>query len=198
MSIQAEKWEASRPKAPVRRTPVVRLAPRHVSFAGTGCSSVSQQAYDRLAANFFERYRCTGSHTRKTLWTALERARADLAAGGEVSERQALRLKESLTRDLTQLAATIVLSAGGPERVRSTSMSADDALSSLTRILALSGDALYRIASESERTSARHAGEVTCAGVLVCTECNRRRRHYRTAVVEQCPACGGRSFAKSF
>jgi hypothetical protein len=198
MSIPVEKWEASRPKAPSQAAPIVRLVPRHVSFAGAGCSSVSQQAYDRLAAKFLANYRCMASHTCKELWTALDRGRADVAAGGEVSERQALRLKESMTRELTQLAALIVQSPSGAERVRLAGIANVGALSSLVKILDLSGDALYRVASESERTSARHAGEVTCAGMLECTECKGKRRHSRTVVVEPCPACGGRSFVKGF
>src|SRR5688572_31875178 len=102
MSMLAKQWDASGAQAPSEEAPVVRSVPRHVTFASAECGSVSQQAYDRFAAKFLGRYLCSRSRSCAELWLSLELARVALATGGEVSERQAARLKESLIRDLAQ------------------------------------------------------------------------------------------------
>jgi rubrerythrin len=188
------KWVAPELPPPKSSTPVSR----RVSLAGSGARSASEEAFDRLAELFLARCRAQRVHSFEMMELAMDGAVEDLAAGRAVSEAQASRLKAGMSRELAHLAGILVR---GPrisaEALRQSAARDNGALARLTEALALSADAVYRVAGEARGVSFR-TGDVTCWGTLACAECGRLQRCRGTVTIEQCRNCRGDSFTKAF
>ena len=193
-----KKWEAPELPPPLGSGGGGARGSRRVLLAGAGAPSASQEAFERLAALFLARFRACPAHTFQALWPALEGATDELLAGRGVSEAQAHRLRQWLARDLALLAAALVRGPrASAEAVRQAAASDTGALSKLLEVLALSGDALYRVAGEHHDAPIR-TGDVTCSGALACNGCGRAQRSRVTHTVDQCRNCHGDSFSKVF
>jgi hypothetical protein len=173
--------------------------PRPTGFADVPGEAGPQQAFDVLVERLRQRYACAPRRTSRSLWSALEEARLELASGGGLSEALSIHLRDCVARDLHHLAAVVVRESRGTvqELGRSPSKRAEGTQGLLLDVLDMAGDGIYRLASGNDRSAERRAGEVTCAGAVSCVRCGRVLRSPRSWSVQPCPDCGGKSFLKS-
>lgn len=174
-----------------------RAGARRVASRAATTGTLLARAYDRLAERFVEHFEHRGPRTFQGLWNALASAREALVAEGTITETQGQRLQEWVVRDLEHLAAVLVRgprSAAG--EARELAALSPGALPSLLAVLDGSGDALYRAASHARGPGIRRAGEVTCAGIVSCTQCGRTQRLAASTRLEHCGGCQATTFAR--
>lgn len=154
--------------------------------------------YDKLAAKFNELYLAGKERGRESMAVALEKAREQMTALGELSMEQGALLKEYLARDLDQ---TIVdaqhLGEEARERLHPARLGAG-ALSSLATVLELSGNALSSLGAKTKQKLTYRMGEMTSAGTLTCQACGQAVHLKETGHVPPCPKCSGTMFNKGY
>ena len=160
--------------------------------AGSGARSGREVAYDHLAARFAQCFAASKDRGADGIWPALERAGAELVAGGALTADQAATLSQWLLADLAYLASQR-LAGLRPEAP----MAADGAAHSLDGIIALSQPWLHRLGALSNARGRRELGEVTCVGSLACRGCGRIQRLQRSTSLAACGACGGEVFMRT-
>ena len=185
-------WIAPEPPALATRTGARRVASR----AGpTG--TLHARAFDRMAARFHEEFGVCAPRTWQGIRDTLAAARSGLVADGTLTESQAARVQEWLERDLEHLAAALVRGArNAAEESRAAAATSPGAYASLLGVLETSGDAVYRAATRARGPALRRVGEVTCAGVVACTQCGRPQRLAASARLDPCRGCQGTVFAR--
>ncbi len=164
--------------------------------AGDGGDEADQ--YDQLAARFRELFEQGAEKSAEFARAALEKAREQLTGAGAFSEEQGQRLKGFLERDIGR--------AG--EFARSFSQEAKDrlepsrigvgALSSIVSLMNVAGRALSSLSDMADQALSCHSGEITSAGTLTCTACDKEMHFKKTGRIPPCPSCHGTEFRKSY
>ncbi|MDD4882235.1 MAG: hypothetical protein PHR30_10160 [Gallionellaceae bacterium] len=160
-------------------------------------ASLAQQ-YDKLAGKFNELYLAGKERGRESMTVALEKAREQLTALGEVSAERGEELKQYLSRDLDQtLADAQQLGEEAKERLNPSRLGAG-ALASLAAVLAATGNALQSLSDKARGSLVYKTGEMTSAGTLTCQACGQKVHLKETGHVPPCPKCSGTQFDKSY
>lgn len=156
------------------------------------------QQYDKLAGKFNEIYLAGKERGREAMSTALDKAKVQLAALGEISAEQGEELKKYLARDLDQ---TIIdaqkLGEQAKDRLNPSRLGAG-ALSSLATVLELTSNALHTLSLKTQETLTYTTGEMTSAGTLTCAKCGHTIQLKKTGHVPPCSKCKGTVFSKGY
>lgn len=117
--------------------------------------------YDLLASKFNELYLAGKERGREAMSIALEKAHEQLTALGEFSAEQGAELKRYLARDLDQtISDAQQLGEEAKERFHPARLGAG-ALSSLSTVLELTGNALRSLGEKTKETLTYKTGEMT-------------------------------------
>lgn len=165
-----------------------------------GDSEASRTAalYDRFAEKSRELFE-TGQEKGHEAWEkAMELARQQLAGAGEFSAEQGEVFKQYLRRDLDQTLEDMQqLGVEAKERLNPARVGAGT-LSSLSKLLHVTGNTLTRLSKKTEKALEYKTGEITMAGTLTCLKCGHKVQLKETSVVPSCPACQGNRFRKGY
>lgn len=154
--------------------------------------------YDLLASKFNELYLAGKERGREAMSIALEKAHEQLTALGEFSAEQGAELKRYLARDLDQtISDAQQLGEEAKERFHPARLGAG-ALSSLSTVLELTGNALRSLGEKTKETLTYKTGEMTSAGTLTCQACGQKVQLKKTGHVPPCPKCNGTLFNKGY
>lgn len=164
--------------------------------AATARTEPSPADLDRFAATVLQVFETDRAHTFHGLWTAIEQAVVECDRRPDAVPARTQRLKDFFVKDLTHLGAAIVHGPRGRRGLQTAGDTGGDALGAMSRIVALAGDGLYRIAGQGWGRSKRRAGDVTCSGAIACAGCGSRLRLRSTARLGACGDCGGTDFNK--
>lgn len=160
-------------------------------------AKLSQQ-YDKLASKFNELYLAGKERGQDAMAVALEKAREQMTAVGELSAERGEELKQYLARDLDQtIADAQKLGEGTKERLHPSRLGAG-ALASLATVLELTGNALHSLSARTKEKLTYKTGEVTSAGTLTCQACGQAVHLKQTGHVPPCPKCSGTLFSKGY
>ena len=155
-------------------------------------------AYDQLVARFVARYAAGKKRAACDLWQALDAsAWEDLRMPVPVPHEHMRALRESVARDLAQIASVLVRGTCEDATAIGRLAGRQGSLRLLLEALRLSGDAVFRVAGVNGEAHVRRAGEATCAGTLRCLGCGATRCSRQAVVAVACTACGGAEFAKN-
>lgn len=154
--------------------------------------------YDAFADKFNEVYLAGTTRGRAAMSTALDQAREQLTAAGEFTADQGDELKHFLSRDLDQtIADSKHMSEAAQQKLNPSRLGAG-ALSSITRVLEASGEALSRLSDKSREQLTYSTGQVTSSGTLTCSACEQTLYMKATGHVPPCPKCASTTFTKGY
>jgi Zinc-ribbon containing domain len=154
--------------------------------------------YDEYAERARELFEAGKDKSKEAMDGAMEKAREQLAAAGELTADQGEKFKQYLQRDLGLTAETMRrLGRDAYRRMEPARLKAG-ALSSLAKLLDTAGEALHSLSRKAEDAVICEAGQVTSAGTLTCAKCGHVLEFAKTSYVPPCPQCYGASFRKSY
>lgn len=175
-----------------------KLAGQQPENAPDTNSAAESARYDRFVEKSRELFDKGQEKGREAWEKAMELARQQLTAAGEFSAEQGEAFKAYLRRDLNQTLEDMrELGEEAKERLNPARLGAG-ALSSLAKLLHVTGDALSTLSEKAEDALVYRVGEVTSAGTLTCLACGHKVPLKTTGVVPVCPACQGRRFRKGY
>ncbi len=156
------------------------------------------EQYDKFAGKFSELYLAGKERGQESMSVALDKAHEQLTALGEFSADQGAEFKQYLARDLDQtISDAQQLGGEAKERLHPARLGAG-ALSSLTTVLEITGNALHSLSCKTKETLAYKTGEMTSAGTLTCLSCGQKVQLKGTGHVPPCPKCNGVDFKKGY
>jgi Zinc-ribbon containing domain len=154
--------------------------------------------YDKLARKFSEIYLAGKERGRESMSVALDKAREQLTALGELGAEHGEELKQYLARDLDQTIADAQhLGEEAKARLHPARVGAG-ALSSLAAVLELTGNALRSLGEKTNQRLTYKTGEMASAGTLTCQSCGHQVHIKETGHVPPCAKCNGTLFHKSY
>lgn len=154
--------------------------------------------YDAFAQKFNEIYLAGTTRGRVAMSTALDQASEQLTAAGEFTTAQGDELKHFLSRDLDQTVADMRHMSEEAKIKLNPSRLAAGALSSITRVLEASSEALSKLSEKSREQLTYSTGEMTSSGTLTCSACEQTLYLKATGHVPPCPKCASTAFTKSY
>lgn len=154
--------------------------------------------YDRFAERARELFEAGQEKGKEAMEKAMEGAREQFAAAGEFSAEQGETFKKFMRRDLEQTAEEMrVLGQEARERLNPARLGAG-ALSSMARLLEVTGSALHNLSRKADDALRFKTGEITAAGTLTCVGCGQKVQLKRSAHIPPCPSCHGTEFRKGY
>lgn len=154
--------------------------------------------YDRFAEKSRELFEASQEKGHEAWEKAMELAHQQLAEAGEFSAEQGEVFKQYLRRDLDQTLEDMQqLGVEAREHLHPARMGAG-ALSSLAKLLHVTGGTLTKLSKTAEKALEYKTGEITMAGTLTCAKCGHKIQLKKTSVVPPCPACQGTRFRKGY
>lgn len=154
--------------------------------------------YDRFAEKSREIFDRSQEKGRDAWERAMELARQKMTEAGEFSAEQGDAFKNYLRRDLDQTVADMQqLGVEAKEHLHPARLGAG-ALSSIAKLLHITGGALTKISDRAEDALVYESGEITMAGSIMCLSCGNKIQLKKTSVVPACPECHGTRFRKSY
>ena len=166
-------------------------------YATSGDAS-HEALYDRFVEKTNELFDI-GQEKSAVAWEiAMEAARQQMAVAGEFTAEQGEVFKRYLRRDLAHTVTDMrKLGASAKEHLNPARVGAG-ALSTLSRVMHATGDALLSLSEKTEAALLYKTGEVTMAGTLTCTACGKSIQLKKTGVVPPCPGCNNTNFRKGY
>ncbi len=156
------------------------------------------EQYDKFAARAHELFAAGREKSNEALHVAIEKAREQMAALGELSEEQAKEFQQYLQRDLEQTARDFhKLGEGAKDKLNPSRIGAG-ALDSMAALLYVGSEALLIMSIKAEEALTYKAGEITSAGTLTCSNCGHASDFSQTHFVQLCPQCKRGIFKKSY
>ncbi|MCF8197463.1 MAG: zinc ribbon-containing protein [Sulfuritalea sp.] len=170
--------------------------------AETETPSAEQSRYEALYDRFTERARelfdAGQEKSKEAMEKAMESAREQLAAAEEFSAEQGEAFKKFMRRDLDQTAEEMrILGQEAKDRLNPSRLGAG-ALSSMAKLLEVTGTALQNLSRKAEDALHFNTGEITAAGTLTCTKCGQKVQLKHSAHIPPCPSCHGTQFRKGY
>lgn len=157
-----------------------------------------ESLYDRFTEKSREIFE-GGQEKGTEAWEkAMELAREQMAAAGEFSSEQGEVFKRYLRRDLEQTVADLDHLGKEAKASLHPARLGAGALSSLAKLLHVTGGALTKLSKKTEAALTYQSGEITMAGTLQCTSCGHEIHLTKTSVVPPCPECKGTKFRKGY
>ncbi len=154
--------------------------------------------YDRFTERARELFDAGQEKSTEAMEKAMEGAREQFANAGEFSAEQGEAFKKFMRRDLDQTAQDMrALGQEAKERLNPARLGAG-ALSSMARLLEVTGSALKNLSRKAEEALRFNTGEITAAGTLTCTKCGQTVQLKRSAHIPPCPSCHGTEFRKGY
>jgi isocitrate dehydrogenase len=164
--------------------------------------SLNTVLYDRFVEKsraLFEQGKEKSKEKGREAWeTSMELARQQMAAAGEFTAEQGEVFKGYLRRDLAQTIADMRSLGDEAKVILHPARLGAGAISSLSKLLHVVGDALISISEKTEGALVYEAGEITMAGTLTCLNCGHEHRLTQTSLVPACPKCQGTRFRKGY
>ncbi|HKB59259.1 MAG TPA: hypothetical protein VKC56_04350 [Gallionellaceae bacterium] len=154
--------------------------------------------YDRFVELSRDIFAAGQDKGREAMEKAMERAREQMTAAGEFTSDQGETFKRYMRRDLEQTREEMRQFGESAKETLHPARLGAGALSSLSKIMKAAGHALAELSSKAESALEYESGEVTMAGTLTCLACGEKVQLRHTAVVPECPKCGGTRFRKSY
>lgn len=172
--------------------------PESAAPAGEGAQEHHEALYDRFTERARELFDAGQEKSREAMEKAMESAREQIAAAGEFSAEQGELFKQFMRRDLEQTALDMqALGQEAKERLHPARLGAG-ALSSLARLLDVTGSALGFLSRKAEDALHYNTGDITAAGTLTCMQCGQKVQLKRTSKIPPCPSCHGTRFRKGY
>ncbi len=157
-----------------------------------------EQLYDRFTERARELFDAGQEKSKEAMEKAMETAREQLAAAEEFSAERGEAFKAFMRRDLDQTAQEMrELGQEARDRLNPSRLGAG-ALSSMARLLDVTGAALQNLSRKAEDALHYNTGEITAAGTLTCTRCGQKVHLKRSSHIPPCPGCHGTQFRKSY
>ncbi|MBU0673939.1 MAG: zinc ribbon-containing protein [Proteobacteria bacterium] len=154
--------------------------------------------YDQLAERARELFAAGRDKTSEALESAVETARKQLTEAGTFSAEKGKALKEYLLKDMNRLATySRDLGEEAKEKLEPSRLGAG-ALSSLSSLLHLAGDAFLGLAAKTDQALSCRTGEITTAGSLTCKQCGKTIHLKKSGHIPPCPQCSGTQFKKGY
>lgn len=154
--------------------------------------------YDQFAQRFTELYKAGQEKGQEAMERALELAREQLTAAGDLGAEQGERFKSYLQRDLDQTVSDMQkLGEEARDRFHPARLGAG-ALASLATMFESAGKGFEFLSRKTEEALTYHTGELTSAGTLTCRKCGQTVHMSRTGHIPPCPGCHGTEFRKGY
>lgn len=151
--------------------------------------------YDQFTARAKEIFETGADKTSDFAHTAIETAREQLTSAGTFTEEQGQRLKTFFEHDISQMAESMRDEA--KVRLNPTRLGVG-ALASISSLLKAAGSTISDIASKTDDALHCRSGEITSAGTLRCSNCEREIHFKKTGRIPPCPGCHNTEFRKSY
>jgi len=160
--------------------------------------SKHEALYDRFVEKTNELFE-KGQEKGEEAWEkAMEVTRDQMVVAGEFSAEQGEVFKQYLRRDLEHTMTDMQkLGVSAKEHLNPARLGAG-ALSTLSRLLHVTGGALLNLSEKTESVLLYKTGEVTMAGTLTCTSCDHSIQFKKTTVVPACSNCENTTFRKGY
>ncbi len=160
--------------------------------------SKHEALYDRFAEKSRELFE-KGQEKGEVAWEkAMEVAHEQMVVAGEFTAEQGEVFKKYLRRDLEHTVTDMKnLGVSAKEYLNPARLGAG-ALSTLSKLMHATGDALLSLSEKTEAVLLYKTGEVTMAGTLTCSSCGHSIQFKKTTVVPACPKCQGTTFRKGY
>lgn len=154
--------------------------------------------YDRFAELSHDAFTAGQEKGREAWEKAMESARRKMTEAGEFTSEQGEAFKRYLRRDMEQTGEHMRQLGKEAKESLNPSRVGAGALSSLTKLLHVAGNALTELSSKTESALEYESGEITSAGTLTCLSCGHQIPLKKTSVVPECPSCKGKRFRKGY